>query len=351
MVAWTARMITSLLLIPLLATGPSSAPRVFGFEVPTMGTRGSIQIAATDSSSAAEAAQFALAAFSRVDSLMSNWTTTSEVARLNRRAGQRLVVEPEVSRVLAAALTIGRESEGAFDITVEPLVRLWGFLGGTPHVPPAEAIEDALRAVGSGRLRFDAETGVLEEDSTSLRIDLGGIAKGHAVDEAARALRAAGIENALVDLSGNLMPLGSPPHREAWTVGVRDPFDRAPYFARLQLAASEGIATSGDYEQFVAIDGTRYGHILDPRTGWPAHELVAVTVLAPTALEADAWATAFFVLGIENGKRIARERDDLTVILVQAARDGVHDVWVERELRTRFSVEPGMASTFSVHWF
>ena len=287
-------LLASALLGAAIATAPASAePRVVPYATPTMGTVGTVAIVTTDSSATSRAAAAALAAFHAVDARFSNWTDTSEIAGINRRLDRGAVaVSAEAAFVLATALRVHRASDGAFDPTVEPLVRLWGFLGGTPRVPAPERIDAVRVRIGAEHVVLD--NGTLHAAKAGLRVDLGGIAKGHAVDRAVAVLRDHGIENALVDLSGNMIAFGSPPGRSHWTVGVRDPATDDRWFARLQLYG-DAIATSGDYEQFVAADGRRYGHVLDPRTGWPTDDLVSATVVAPTAIEADAWATALLV--------------------------------------------------------
>jgi len=183
-----------------------------------------------------------------------------------------------------------------------------------------------------------------------VRVDLGGIAKGHAADRAASSLRRAGVENALVNLSGNMVPLGHPPGRTSWKVGLRDPDSEFDYFATL-LLDRECVATSGNYEQFLARDGRIYGHILDPRTGWPAQGLDAVTVLAPTAVEADAWATALMVLGLDEARKLSASREDLATVLVQSASDGRRVVWAERELQSRLHPTGSAGQRFEIRWF
>ena len=258
-----------------------AAPRSVGYPIRTMGTYANVTIVTADSTASAAAAHLAHARFIWVDSLMTNWTTTSEVARINREAAAGPVhLHPEVARVVETALRVGRESDGAFDITVEPLVRLWGFLGGPKRVPAASEIATAFEHVGPQHLTYEPSEQRLRFDRHGVRIDLGGIAKGNAVDRATEALRTAGVHDALVDLSGNMYALGSPSTSRAWRIGVRDPRDRIPYFARLSLS-EQGISTSGKYEQFVAQNGRTYGHIMDPRSGQPAEGLIAVTVVAP----------------------------------------------------------------------
>jgi thiamine biosynthesis lipoprotein len=143
--------------------------------------------------------------------------------------------------------------------------------------------------------------------------------------------------------------MGAPPGADHWRIGVRDPRDRVPYFARVALR-DRAIATSGKYEQFVAANGETYGHILDPRTGRPAAGLISVTVVARTAMDADAWDTPLFVLGLEAAKRKAIERRDIDVVLV-APGDGIDTVWVERSLERSFAIEPSAARLFRVEWF
>jgi thiamine biosynthesis lipoprotein len=331
--------------------GTRDGVRLVAYSRRTMGTLGTVTVATADSSASAPVAACALAAFARVDSLMSNWTDDSEVARINREAGRHPVeVHPEVLPVLRFSLDVAAESDGAFDVTVEPLVRLWGFLGGKPHVPAEADIERARARMGYRRVSLAPEGDALRFTDDGVRIDLGGVAKGRAVDLARAALTARGVECALVDLSGNMAALGHPPGRDAWVVGIRDPSDEVPYFARLTLG-EDAIATSGDYEQFVDANGHRYGHILDPRTGWPASGLVSVTVLAPSAMAADAWATAFFVLGADSARRVAARRDDLDVVLVRSPENGIFEVWVESRLAPRFELQKGQADRFVVHVF
>ena len=362
-----SRRAAALVLLLVLATpGPSgigparaSSPEAGGevrrsvtYAAETMGTYVNVIVVTPDSARTAPAAGKALAVFGRVDSLMSNWTTTSEVARVNRVAASAATpVEPEVAGVIEAALTIGRQSDGAFDITVEPLVRAWGFIGGPRRVPSDSEAIAAARLVGARKLHFDPATRSLWFDLAGMRIDLGGIAKGHAVDAAADTLRAHGVTDALVNVSGNMLAIGTPAGRDHWRIGVRDPRDRVPYFAHVDLRPGEGISTSAKYEQFVAQDGRTYGHIMDPRVGRPADGLIGVTVISPTAMIADGWSTSLFVLGPVDGARKARERGDVAAILIQPGADGVDIVWVESVLRDRFALEPQAQSLFRVVYF
>jgi FAD:protein FMN transferase len=329
----------------------SGAPRNVSWTEYTMGTYGRVTLVTGDSAAAWDEAAIALAALRRIDSLMSNWTTTSEVARLNREAGTKETrVHPEVGRVLEASLALWKESGGAYDITVEPLVRAWGFLGGPRRVPSEAEIHQALAHVGAQRVHYSRETGMLRFDDPATRIDLGGIAKGYAVDVAAESLTAHGVRNALVDLSGNMFAIGSPPGASGWRIGVRDPRDRIPYLARLAIH-NEGISTSGQYQQFVAVNGRTYGHIMDPRTGWPVQGLIAVTVVSPSAMECDGWDTPLFVMGLDPARRRAKALGDLSAILIQPGAGSVDTMWVEETLRDRLILEPAARPFIQVRYF
>jgi thiamine biosynthesis lipoprotein len=334
------------------AQADSLGRRSFAHTFRSMGTYANVVIVTADSAAVAPDARAAQAVFARVDSLMSNWTTTSEIARINREeAAGSTGVHPEVAAVVETSLRVGRESQGAFDITVEPLLRAWGFLGGKRHVPSPAERDSAFARVGWQYVVFDSATRVLRFTKPGVKIDLGGIAKGYAVDVAAETLRTRGITDALVDISGNMVGLGAPAHADRWRIGIRDPRDRVPHFARLFLAPGQAISTSGKYEQFVAADGKTYGHIMDPRTGQPAEGLISVTVLAPSATLADAWSTSLFVVGPAEAKRLAKERPDLLTVLIEPGPGGVDVVWVEEDLKPQFELEPQAEGRFQVEYF
>jgi len=350
------------LLLVALPLGGMRAPRgaaassiplhPFAWTARTMGTYVRVTLRTDDSVGSAPLVARALAVFQRVDSLMSNWTTTSEVARLNREAALApTIVHPEVGVVLEASLRLWRESGGANDITVEPLVRAWGFLGGERRVPSDAEIKAALARVGAQRIHYDPATRQVRFDDPGVRIDLGGIAKGYAVDVAAESLRAHGFTSALVDLSGNMAAIGSAPGSIlGWRIGIRDPRDRVPYVARLAIM-DECISTSGQYEQFIAHDGRTYGHIMDPRTGRPAEGLISVTVISPSAMECDGWDTPLFVMGPVSARRKARELRDLDAVLIQPGAGNVDTMWVESTLRDRLILEPAARAFIHIRYF
>ncbi|MFC7521960.1 FAD:protein FMN transferase [Xanthomonas populi] len=249
-------------------------------------------------------------ALDRVVAQMSTWEADSDLSRYNRAAaGQWQTLPDEFHTVLSAALQIAQASNGAFDPTVGPMVELWGFgaAGGRQRVPAAEAIALASLRCGWQRLQVDGMR-VLQPGAVAL--DLSGIAKGFGVDCVHRVLLQSGIDDALIEVGGELFGYGRKPDGSAWRVLVESaPDEDAGTALPARVLALDGlaVATSGDRWHRFDASGMRYAHTFDPRTGAPVpHAPAAVTVLAPDALQADAWATAMTVLGVDAGLAYAR---------------------------------------------
>lgn len=232
----------------------------------------------------------AFAELHRLDSLWSCFYEGSEVVRLNR--ARRLVVSPETRDLILKAWEIGKRTEGVFDITVEPLIRLWGFFDESYQVPESSEIKRLLPRVGYEGVVINCDTVMLGD---SVNIDLGGIAVGFAIDRAVALLKANGVKEGLIDAGGDIRVFGE----KVWRIGVQNP--RGEGVVQVLKLKNRAVATSGDYEHFFEKDGRRYCHIIDPRSGYPSAGCVAVTVVAPSALEADAYSTALFVMGPEEG--------------------------------------------------
>lgn len=261
-----------------------------------------------------------------VNAAMSTYLPDSEISRFNARAAAAqepvsLRLGPAMAQVLDRALAIGDATGGAYDVTVGPLVELWGFgAGGGREVPPTDAEIAAARArVGAGRLEWDAATRRLRAPP-GLRLDLSSIAKGYAVDRLVRVLGEAGVQRMLVEIGGELRAQGERPGGGPWRLAVESPRPAAQRFIGALAVEDAAVATSGDYRNYFEVDGERYSHLVDPRSGRPvSHDLVSVTVIHPQCMVADAWATALIVLGREEALRLAQQRQ-LAALLV--ARDG-----------------------------
>ncbi|MDD2736416.1 MAG: FAD:protein FMN transferase [Desulfuromonadaceae bacterium] len=228
----------------------------------------------------------------------------SDVCRINQQAGIAPVpVNPDTLAMLQLAKKYCELSGGAFDVTIGPLMDLWGF-GKIPHIPPPEEIRAALALVGNQDLLLDEikQTAFLRR--RGMKLDLGAIAKGYATEKALQSLKKSGIRKALIDAGGNIRVLGRNPHNSPWRIGIKDPRKSDGIVAILSLEDAAAV-TSGDYYRFFEVDGKRYHHILDPRTGYPAVENMAVTAISSDAGIADVLSTVFFVLPAETALKTA----------------------------------------------
>ncbi len=220
------------------------------------------------------------------------------------------IIDGEIIDIIEVASEVSNQSDGAFDITTQPLMELWGFYGNSPDLPEKAAIEKCLQMIGYKNLFITDNQ--IENSLQDIRIDLGGIAKGYALREAAEALKEAGVDSALIDAGGDIYAMGKI-EGENWKIGLRNP--RGEGDIGVLEVSDLAVVTSGDYERFFIKDDIKYCHILDPRTGYPAGELASVTVVSPDPVRADAWATALFVLGLE-GMKFVEETEELEVIMI-----------------------------------
>ena len=250
-----------------------------------------------------------LAALTRIDKLASTWRDDSELSAFNSsRSTDWIDVTAEFCDALAAAQAISRLTGGAFDVTVGPLVNLWGFgpNGSTAEPPPDDAIASAMVNVGFDKLQTDCEAGTVRKDAADVYVDLSGWAKGHAVDTLAELLDVQSVANYLVEIGGEIRVSGHNSERRKWAVAIEAPAT----YKRVQQAvirvSNTSVATSGDYRNYFEHGGNSYSHTIDPRTGRPVtHELAAVTVVHPENAFADAMATALLVLGPDAGPELA----------------------------------------------
>lgn len=290
-----------MLLLAVVNWGCRTGPRPGGVEElrraqPLLGTFVVVTVFGTNGATTHSAIDQAFDAVRRVDALMSVHRADSELSRLNSSAAERAVpVSEELFRVIAFAQNVARETDGAFDATIRPVAELWGFIWKQHRLPSEAELRQALATVGHQLVTLDAAQRTVQFKQPGVSIDLGGIAKGYAVDCAIEALRQHGISNAMVRAGGDLCVMGSPPGERSWKVQLEDP---ARSGQRVLLPLRDAaISTAGNYENFFVVDGRRYSHILNPRTGMPVEGIAACSVVAATCLESDAWSTALFVLG------------------------------------------------------
>ena len=256
----------------------------------------------------------------RVNRLMSTWRDDSEVSRFNASSSTDwFEVSPETARVVSRALEISAASDGAFDVTVSPLVQLWGFGSGGPRAAPGAAqLEAARRLVGSNKLTVRDRPPAIRKSDPGVTIDLSAIAKGYAVDLLGEFLESVFVSGYLVEVGGETRVKGSRPDGAAWRIGIEQP---VAGLRRVRSVLSlggprRGVATSGDYRNRRTVAGRVVSHTLDPRSGRPIeHALAAVTVVAADCMTADAWATALMVLGPEQGLAVAKQHRVAALLL------------------------------------
>jgi thiamine biosynthesis lipoprotein len=280
-----------------------AGPRQSSFQV--MGTLGTVMAGAGEAARCEEYARITLDRMRELEAILTVYNPTSELSRVNAAAGQGLMpTGRHVTMMLSMARLYGALSHGAFDVTVGPVVRAWGFSGGwKPEAVPSESVlREKLALVGyTNILVAGGKCGLMR---AGMMVDLGGIAKGYAVDVCCRELIGQGARDFVVNLGGNMRCYGRPEAGRLWHVAVRNPFDAEATLGVIELTGGMAVATSGNYERFVEIGGKRYSHIMDPRTGWPVAGMAGVTVVAPSAVTADALSTSLFVLGPVEGVKM-----------------------------------------------
>jgi thiamine biosynthesis lipoprotein len=235
----------------------------------------------------------------RLDQMLSNYLPDSELSKVNQRAFQSPVrVSKEFFQLLQDCLAYSRKSEGSFDMTVGPLMKVWGFYKGSGHLPHRAEVRTALDHVGYEHVKLDAGNLTVRFSEPGMSLDPGGVGKGYAVDRMAAILRGSGITSALVSGGGSsIYGIGVPPtDPRGWYINIRDPKDSGKTAAEVYLK-DNSISTSGNYEKFFWAEGKLYSHIMNPRTGYPAEGTLSVSVVSPKTLDSEIWAKPYYILG------------------------------------------------------
>jgi thiamine biosynthesis lipoprotein len=311
-----ARRLLPTLLAMLLGFAPALAQAEWhSREEAIMGTRVAVELWSEDPALAERAMDAVIAEMRRTDELMSTYKPESQLSQVNAHAHERpIVVDADIITVVERGLEMSRLSGGAFDITYASVGYLYDYRA---HQRPTDAeIAAALPGVDYRQVVVDREARTIRFLKTGVRIDLGGIAKGYAVDRAVERLRELGIRHAMVNAGGDTRLLGDR-RGKPWIVGIRDPRAEGRMVTRLPLAG-EAISTSGDYERYFEEDGVRYHHILVPGTGKSARSVRSATVLGPDATLTDALSTTVFVLGVERGMELVSRLPDVEAVVVDA---------------------------------
>lgn len=303
---------TIALLVMSSLLGGCGEPDYLSLSGPTMGTTFVIKARPASSINAEQLQQHVTQLLATINATMSTYDNNSELSRLNRNPSTEWIdASPELMLVLRAALEVSELSQGAFDVTVGPLVNVWGFGPNRQkdQIPSADEIAAAQQRIGYQQLRLRNNPPAVRKQRSDIYIDLSAIAKGHAVDEIGTLLERYEITDYLVDIGGELLAKGRNAQGENWRIAIEKPNSEERAIQRTVRISDRGMATSGNYRNFFELKGQRYSHIINPHSGWPIkHDLASVTVISSSAMQADALATMLLVLGADKGLQLAQEQ-------------------------------------------
>jgi thiamine biosynthesis lipoprotein len=312
-------LIGLLLLVCAGCTSPRSAETLQRHEYHSdhMGTLFTIVLYATDANDARDAARVAFERINALDETLSDYRADSELNLLREKpVGVSVPVSRDLFEVLERSRRMSRLSAGAFDATIGPYVRLWRFSRKRHLLPGAEELSEARQAVGWQFLALDPEKRTVAMKVPGMRLDAGGIAKGYAADEALKVLRTRGYSRALVAASGDLAIGDPPPGKRGWRIAATEIDSGTNFASRVFILRNAAVSTSGDTEQFIEIDGVRYSHIVDPRTGLGLTRRIQATVIASCATDSDALATAVCILGPRKGIELIERMPSAAALVI-----------------------------------
>jgi thiamine biosynthesis lipoprotein ApbE len=293
----------------------------------SMGTVFEVSAYASDKNRVEKAFNDVLKEVNRLDLLMSNYKEESELSKVNKNAASEpTYCDNELAYIIEQSLQHSDITDGAFDITIGPLMKKWGFFKGQGEIPAKEDLESVLESVSYKNIIIEEKIkkSLFRDPSIvktiffknpDTQIDLGGIGKGYAVDMATRILKGNRIRSALINFAGNIYAYGTPPGKESWVIGLQHPRKSEGLLSSFEIK-DKAVSTSGDYEKFFTIDGKRYSHIIDPRTGNPVKDIVSVTIIADNATRADALSTGVFVLGLDKGMELIETLPDVEGVII-----------------------------------
>jgi FAD:protein FMN transferase len=300
-----------------------------------MGTLVSITAVGRSHTDANEAINAGFQEVKRLEQLLSTWIPESELSRVNAASGQRaVVVSPETMMVVRRSLQVAEMTDGAFNIAIGPAVDAWG-VSAEPRLPSATDLDAVKPLVDLRAVHADVWERTIYLEKPGMRIDVGGIGKGFAADQAVMAMKKAGAVAGVVALSGDIKTFGQLPDGKKFSVGIQHPRKEGAVLAEIDLQ-DEAISTAGDYERFFEKDGIRYHHILDPNTLQPARGCQSVSVIAKEGVWADGLDTGIFVLGADRGMELVEQLDDVEAIIV----DQTGQIHISSGLRNRVRILP-----------
>ena len=281
-----------------------------------MGTGFDITVIATNEKQGTHFITTAIKEISRIERLISSWDQNSQTSNINRNAGIAPVkVDSELLQLIERAIKISQLTDGAFDISYASMDRIWKFDGSMTVMPTSEKIHASVSKVGYEKILIDKEESTIFLKEADMKIGFGAIGKGYAADMAKDLLISLGVKGGIINASGDMNTWGQQPNGTPWKVAITNPMNTSQSYGLLPIE-DKAVVTSGNYEKYVSLNGKRYAHIIDPRTGYPSSGVLSVTVFAPKAELADALATSIFVMGIASGIDRINQLPEVECIIV-----------------------------------
>lgn len=281
-----------------------------------MGSRFDITIVSNDTATAEAYIDTVVAEVTRIENLISDWRPQTQISEVNRNAGIRPVkVDREVFELTERALYLSKLTNGAFDISFAAMDRIWKFDGSMSEMPPTEAIKRSVEKIGYENILLDKNNSTIFLKKEGMKIGFGALGEGYAADKCREIMIKKGVMAGIVNGSGDMSSWGRHPSGDAWKIGLTNPIDNNELFVILSLY-NEAAVTSGSYEKYVVFNGKRYSHIINPKTGYPAHGLSSVTILGPSAEFANGLSTSIMVLGKKKGLKLLKAYPSYRGILV-----------------------------------
>lgn len=305
------------LLVFLISSYSFQAQIVKKRVVKLMGSRFDITIVANSEKEAEAYIDTAIIEISRIEDVISEWRPATLVSQINQNAGIKPVnVTQELFELTEKALYFSEITNGAFDISFASLDKIWIYDGSMTAAPSPESVKKSVEKVGYKNIILDKENSTIFLKNAGMKIGFGSIGKGYAADKTKELLVSKGVVAGIINASGDMNTWGTQPDGKPWTVGITNPVESNSVFATFPLSNS-AVVTSGDYENFVILDGKKYSHIIDPRTGYPSHGITSVTVFAKSATVANGFSTSIMVLGREAGLSLINQFPETSCIIIE----------------------------------
>lgn len=302
--------------IALLLSINSFSQRIFKRTLKLMGSRFDFTVVASDSIHADQYINLAVDEITRIEELISSWDDNSQTSAINRYAGiEPVKVDIELFDLIERAIRISILTDGAFDISYASMDRIWKFDGSIKKMPSEEKIKSSVSLVGYSNIILNAEDTTVFLKQKGMKIGFGAIGKGYAADMAKKLLIQKGVSAGIINAAGDMNTWGRQPDGKEWSVAITNPMDKNKAFALLPIVDG-AVVTSGNYEKYILLDGKRYSHIIDPKTGYPSSGIISATVFAPQAELADAIATSVFVMGIDVGLNLVNQLPKTECIII-----------------------------------